>query len=256
MSSFEDTVIKLYREGHSTYKIAKDLDTYPNKVNRILRKRGESVRDKGEAQKNALEQGRAKHPTKGRKRSLEERLAISQSMVENWSGIDDEERERRSEQSRKYWMSLSQEERDNMRALATDALKTAAREGSKFENFIFDELSNNGFNVESHKKDLIYNEKLEIDLFIPDLKTIIEVDGPSHFFPVWGQEKLEKQIKADTEKSGLILSKGFVIIRVKVMKNTLSMSDQYSLLANLIDTLHSIEKSFPQKRNRYIEIEL
>ena len=126
---------------------------------------------------------------------------------------------------------------------------------SKLEKFLKDELTRCGYKVEAHKKNLIPNERLEIDMYFPKLKTIIEIDGPSHFLPVWGEEKLQKQIKSDKVKTGLILSKGFAIIRVKHLSDSLSLSRQEELKNNLIELLESIESKFPQKSKRYIEIE-
>ena len=36
----EEYVIKRYNENHSTYSIAKELGTYPKKIERILKKNG------------------------------------------------------------------------------------------------------------------------------------------------------------------------------------------------------------------------
>ena len=71
--------IDLYeQEGKSTYEIAEEIGTYPNKIRRILKKHGISLKSRSEAQKNALEGGRAKHPTGGKKRTKSERIKISQ----------------------------------------------------------------------------------------------------------------------------------------------------------------------------------
>jgi very-short-patch-repair endonuclease len=73
--------------------------------------------------------------------------------------------------------------------------------------------------------------------------------------PIWGEEKLQKQIKADAHKTGLILSKGFIIIRVKNLADALCLSSRESLKNNLVTMLKSIESKFPTKSKRYIEIE-
>jgi very-short-patch-repair endonuclease len=93
-------------------------------------------------------------------------------------------------------------------------------------------------------------------MYIPSLKTIIEVDGPSHFLPIWGEEKLRKQIKADVNKTGLILSKGYVIIRIKNLADSVCLADREKLRLDILDRLGTIEKSFPSKSERYIEIEI
>ena len=56
-------------KNRSFSDIAKELGTYTNKVVRAARKHGIDIRDRSEAQKAALKNGRHKHPTKGKKRS-------------------------------------------------------------------------------------------------------------------------------------------------------------------------------------------
>jgi very-short-patch-repair endonuclease len=93
-------------------------------------------------------------------------------------------------------------------------------------------------------------------MYIPELKTIIEVDGPSHFLPIWGEEKLQKQIKADNNKSGLILSKGLAIIRIKNLSDSVCLADKEKLRLDLLKILDTIKEAFPPKSKRYIEIEI
>jgi very-short-patch-repair endonuclease len=88
------------------------------------------------------------------------------------------------------------------------------------------------------------------------MKLIVEIDGPSHFMPIWGEDKLKKQIKADSHKTGLILSKGFAIIRVKSLADSISLSSREELKDNLINLLDKIKKKFPKQSDRYIEIEI
>ncbi len=118
----EGFVIKQYRENKSTYEIAKDLGTYPNKIRRILIKNGEEVRDKSKAQKVALETGRHKHPTKGKIRTDEEKIKISDGMALHWENMDDEEKERRSSQAKKQWEEMTSRIEDRNRSRWTGTL--------------------------------------------------------------------------------------------------------------------------------------
>ena len=87
MASFEDKVISLYNEQNkSTYEIAKQLNTYPNKIRRTLIKHGYELKDKSAAQKAALKSGRSSHPTAGKKRTDAEKIAISQKSRELLGG--------------------------------------------------------------------------------------------------------------------------------------------------------------------------
>jgi very-short-patch-repair endonuclease len=92
-------------------------------------------------------------------------------------------------------------------------------------------------------------------MYVPSLKTIIEIDGPSHFLPIWGEEKLQKQIKADFHKTGLILSKGMIIIRIKHLSDSLCLADKEKLRLDILNCLDTIKRSFPKESERYIEIE-
>jgi very-short-patch-repair endonuclease len=151
---------------------------------------------------------------------------------------------------------MPEAKREEMQALATEGIRRASKEGSHIENFVFKTVSNAGYGVQFHKKNLIPNENLEIDLYIPGLKTIIEVDGPSHFLPVWGEDRLKKQMKADLDKNGLILSKGFVMLRIKAIKTRLSLKEKEELKITVLQQLKNIETSFPKETERYIEVEL
>jgi len=255
-SKLDQDVISLYTEKNkSTYEIAQELNTYPNKIRRILKKHDISLKSKSEAQKIALESGRSEHPTKGKKRTEEERLSISESLSDHWDNMTEEQREYRASQAKERWDSMSASQRDKMSRLGTEAIRKAGKEGSKLEKFVLEKLNEHGYRVDFHNKTLIPNEKLEIDLYIPSLKTIIEIDGPSHFLPIWGEDKLQKQIKADLQKSGRILSRGYAIIRVKAICNP-TLKKKENLISNIVSKLRGIENKFPVKTERFIEVEL
>ena len=252
----EKEVIDLYNEGVSTYQIAKDLNTYPNKIRRILHKNGIELKTRSEAQKNAIDKGLVNLPTKGKQRSKEEKIKISFGMKKAWVDMDEEMRNQYSERSRDRMINMPADQRRKMLEAAMKGVQTAGKEGSKLEKFLFTELTKLGYVVEYHKKNLIANQNLEIDLYVPSCKTIIEIDGHSHFLPIWGEEKFQKQIKADAAKTGLILSKGFVIIRIKTMTDRVSLASRQNARTILIEKLSSISMNFPGKTERYIEVEI
>jgi len=255
-SQIESYVVDLYcNKNKSTYQIAEEINTYPNKVRRILLKHGVKIKTRSEAQKNALESGVCEHPTKGKPRTDKEKRKISKSVCSNWENLSEEERSARVDQSKERWKNMPQEQKERMRTLASEAIRKAGKEGSKIEKFVLERLVQEGYRVDFHNKNLIPNEKLEIDLYIPSLKTIIEIDGPSHFLPIWGEEKLQKQTKADLKKSGRILSMGYAIIRVKAVKKT-NLNNKENLVSSIIRILKSIEEKFPPKTKRIIEVEL
>ncbi|NBO99196.1 MAG: hypothetical protein EBU90_03590 [Proteobacteria bacterium] len=253
----KEQIIQLYtQENKSTYEIADLFNTYPNKIRRILISSGIEIKDKSQAQKNALLKGTSKIPTQGLQRTKEEKLKISAGTKKAWDNLSEEEYNARVDKAKEKWKNMSDVEKANMLSSAIKAIQIAGKEGSKLEKYLKTELSKNGYKIEFHKKDLIVNHNLEIDIYVPTLKTIIEIDGPSHFLPIWGDEKLQKQIRADAHKTGLILSKGLAIIRVKHLSDTVSLSSKENLKNTLLDILNKIEQKFPPKDERYIELEI
>ncbi len=240
----------------STYEIAKEVGTYPNKIRRLLDKYQIKLRDKGEAQANALKQGRHKHPTKGKKRSEEVKIKISESMGRLWQRMPTSERDRRVAIAKQQWEDMSLEEREEFKRLAIEAVRIAAVDGSKLEKYLLIELNRRGYEVKFHAENVVVNEDLQIDLFLPKLNTAIEIDGPAHFYPIWGEENLAKHLVSDNVKTGLILEAGYVMIRIKHLIKSTSKIHERKLLTNLLGVLKSIEGKFPPTGERFIEIEV
>ena len=256
INKYKEYIIEQYtNEKRSTYEIAQDLKTYPNKIRRTLNTLGVPLRDKSMAQTVAIESGRHEHPTKGKKRTESEKVAISNGMATYWENMEGDERERRSVLSKNQWAEMSEEARANLRKLAAEAVRRASKEGSKIEKFIHRGLTNAGYDVIFHKRGLVANDRLEVDIFVPSLKTAIEIDGPAHFLPIWGQENLERHIRSDAQKAGLLINRGFVILRVKNIIRNLSQKNMRETLASVVEQLVKIENDFPPITKRLIEIE-
>jgi very-short-patch-repair endonuclease len=247
-------LLDAYHEKKMSWlSISKELSTYPNKVRREAKRLGIQSRDKSSAQREALNQGRSEHPTEGRERSEETKLKISNSQGRVWDELTDQERSQRSAVARESWDKKSEEEKRNIISKGSDAIRKASKEGSKLEKFILGELTKRNYRVQFHKEHWLKNQKLETDLFIEDLRTAIEIDGPSHFEPVWGEENLRRNQRSDLEKTGLILEQGLVLIRIRQRKR---ISNRYlrSVLEELLKVINKIEEKFPKENKRYIEI--
>ena len=241
------------KNKRSFHSIAKELGTYPNKIRRAAISMGIKPRDKAKAQKNALASGRHKHPTKGKGHAETTKEKISHTTYKYWEDMDDKERDKRSDIGKQHWDSLSEEKKRDIHRLSGDAIRKASKEGSKLEKHLFASLTERGFVVSFHKEHMLLNERLHIDLFLPEMATAIEVDGPSHFEPVWGDEALSRNQKSDQKKTGLLLSNGFVLIRIK-QKKALSEKYKREIVASLVKELDRIKKKYPSRENRHIEI--
>ena len=106
-----------------------------------------------------------------------------------------------------------------------------------------------------HKKGLIEG-KFEIDLLLPELNTIIEVDGPQHFLPLFGEDKLANTIKMDIIKNGLLISKGFCVIRIKYLCKNMNKSVERKLWDLVSTEGEAVKDKFPPKDKRFIELEI
>lgn len=60
--------------------------------------------------------------------------------------------------------------------------------------------------------------KLELDIYLPKRKLAIEVDGETHRYPVYGQERLQRQIDNDAFKDKEAKRLGINLVRVHVGK--------------------------------------
>jgi len=242
-------VDKYFKQFKSIGTIAEEHGTYPNNIRRMLLKNGYSLRDKSQAQKMSLATGQHEHPTKGKERSDEVKLKISQGLSANWDSLSDEEKARRANISKENWNAMSVAEREAFRSAASKAILKAAKEGSKIEKIILKYLTDKGFRPLFHHEMMLPNERLQIDIFLPEIATAIEIDGPTHFKPIWGEDKLQKQVSADSEKNGLLLTGGFNIIRVKYDVSKITLKYQNALENAINETL--TELTAKQKTGKY-----
>jgi very-short-patch-repair endonuclease len=236
----KDLLIQKYELDKKSFKeIAEEYGTYANKVRRDALKLSIKIRDKSEAQKNALTTGKTKHPTKGKKRSNETKAKIGHSVLKSWENMSPDELKNRKLKAKVNWENKTQEEKEFLLREANLAVRVASKVGSKLENFLLNKLLQSGYTVDFHKEQSILNTKLQIDLFLPKDNIAIEVDGPSHFEPVWGDDALKRNKKYDDKKTGLILGKGLYLIRIKQTKD-FSKSRAELIFKDLIIAITSI----------------
>lgn len=251
----EHLIRKLYIQDHKSFAdIANELGTYANRIRRDAIAFNIPIRDKSEAQKNALQSGKHCHPTKGKQRENDTKTKIGLGVMKAWENLDDNEILERKQKSKENWEQLDDDAKQNIIKMANNAVRLASKTGSKLEKFLFENLIQMGYKVEFHKEQTLSNTKLQIDLFLPSINTAIEVDGPSHFLPVWGKEALSKNKKYDNKKQGLILGKGSVLIRIKQTKD-FSKTRALLVMQSLKSLLDQIQTKFPEADNRVFTIE-
>ncbi len=256
IQQYGEEILEAYANNKSIAEIAEQFNTYSNKIRRVLLKLGVDLRSRSEAQTIALESGRAKPPMLGKKHDQETKNKISDKVHEQWRVMSDQEREERAQKTKDYWESLSEEAKEAFRRAGNEAIREASKEGSKMEKYLAKLLTDEGYEIIIHKKALISNVNLEIDMLIPDLNVAIEIDGPSHFLPIWGEETLKRNIRADAEKSALLLNAGYCMIRVKDMTTTRTKRGLRIAGELLIEALKKVSNKFPSIGERLIEVEI
>lgn len=238
-------------EEMSTSEIAEWCHTYPNMIRRNLIALGITIRSRSEAQKIALNSGRHTHPTKGKTHSEKTKEKISEAMATSWSNMSAADRQSRVDTAKAQWDAMTDAEQKEFRRKGGVAIRKSAIEGSKLEKYLMEALIGEGFRVDFHTERMIKNEKMQLDLFLPELATAIEIDGPSHFLPIWGADTLAKNQKADAIKNGLLLGMGFCMIRIQ-QKQTITKKYKRDLLKELVAVLNQIKQKFPANTHRYI----
>ena len=249
-------ICRLYNNNSSIRDIAALFDTYPNKIARILKKAGVTLRTKEEAAKLAVEAGKIVPPMLGKKRTQEEKDNISLKRSKKWKELSDDELNAFKQGAKDRWNSQSEEDKVERQRRAGQALRKASVEGSKAEKFLYNELTKAGYDVIMHKKGLISGEKYEVDLFLPKLMVAIEIDGPQHFLPIYGEDNLNRNMKYDSVKNGALISRGICVIRIKYMLKHNSQTINRKLFDSVSEVLNNIQTKFPDKSNLLIEMEI
>lgn len=245
-------IIQMYMDQHSVSAIAKAMGTYTNKIRRILIKAGITLRDKSEAQSLALKTGASKHPSKGIKKTEEQKIQISNKLHNNWLNTDEASREKRRKSARDRWANMSESEKQEFRSKGINKVLETAKEGSKIEKILVEKLLSRGYNIIHHKKYLFGDSEQEIDIMLPNEKIVIEVDGPSHFLPFYGEDKLKKRQESDKKKSGQVLNAGWSMIRLGVVLKNVSSYYEREAERIVVELIEDIKSTGAQ--NKYIEV--
>ncbi len=254
ISSHKAFIIDAYfNRNMSTVAIGKEIGASPKSVRDFILKQGYTLRDRKAAAKATYDNGRVP-PMTGQTHSEDVRRKIATGVSNNWDALSEENYQKRVDKARETWYNLDVAVREIILSKARKALATVAIEGSKLEKEVFHHLTAAGYAVVMHYDKFPY-EKLEVDLMLPGNMIAIEVDGPSHFLPLYGDERLKATIASDTKKNGLLLGLGYVVIRIGFVAEVTQFQTK-DLIAKLFSLVEDITKNFPAEGHRYIELEI
>lgn len=223
-----------FEKERSTTCIAAEFGTNPKRISRLLKKFGYKARSRSEAQKLVVVDI---HPTRGKERTEEEKIAISKGGAASW---DDDRKKVAADNASKQWEARTPEEKERIAKKASLGLQKAAKEGSKMEHHLKAYLEGEGHRVLHHDMAL-QEEQLEVDLWITDLDIIVEVDGIFHVEPVYGEDKLRKTKAADKKKNNLLCKNGFSVIRLVITKKNISDNDYRVIEEKLMKLINTVK---------------
>jgi very-short-patch-repair endonuclease len=192
------------------------------------------------------------HPTKNKKIDEDTKHKISKTQVKRWENLSEAKLNIFKQKAKERWDSMSPEAQYELHRKAGQKLRQASIEGSAAEKYLYSVLQKHGYDVIMHKKGI--GGEYEVDLFIKDLNIAIEIDGPQHFLPIFGNDVLQKNIKYDSVKNGLLLSKGYFVIRVKYLAKKISLKIKRNLWAKVKECLDSIENG--TYSSKFLEVEV
>lgn len=231
-----------YRDGCSITELAERYHTYPNKIRRIFIKNGEPIKTKSEVASSNYAKGRSTAHMKGKKHLQSTKDKMSAGIRAAWKRKSVEELQANTERLRQRWLAMPEKDRQYLSKLATLARLNAAKVGSKLENYIIVALHDAGYTPMFHAKNFLINEALEVDILLPNDKIAIEIDGPSHFEPIWGDEKLQEQIARDSQKTGLLNNEGYKVIRLRTSKKNASKGYMKEMAERVISAVIDAEE--------------
>jgi len=222
-------VKELFESGLSTYKVAEQLGCSQSYICKFMKNYNKKnptnpihVRDKSEAQKAFIEKNG--HQRIGTTHSDESKAAISTKMGDFFESDKGTEVKKRIAEGRKEaWEGMSKAEQaenlTKMRTANRESMKIG--EGSKFENYVAEELRKVGYILEQRTQNYTPGQ-LEVDIAIPDLKIAVEVDGPTHFTELYGPERLKRAKANDELKNGQLTTGGWDLLRIQDKSASLS----------------------------------
>jgi len=244
----------LYFEGkQSLQQIADSWKTNVSALRRYAIKQGIALRNRSENQKLVLSESKAKHPTKGQHRSDETKHKIAKGKSEFWKGLTNDERQVFIDKAKEQWNNMTVEQKDRINQAAHAAIRKTADEGSKLENFVKDGLKEK-YVVMSHIEKFVKNDRLEMDLLLPAHNIVIEIDGPSHYLPIWGKEALEKTQSADNQKNGLLMANHYYIVRLIQTVKHISGYYMYQCLEGVKSVIENIIDNQPSQKLFYVKL--
>jgi len=221
----EEDARRFYQdEGLSMRQVAAKLGVPLATLSRFMKKHGILSRDKAQAQKNYLKEH--EHQMQGKKHSDSTKQKISKGLGEFWDKLSDDDKEELKKKIgsawRRKWQQMSDIDRRSMMESLSSKAKEMQGQGSRLERFVAEELRKRGYTVEERSTHYTAGKQFEVDIALPKERIAIEIDGPTHFLPIHGEDHLKEQQERDARKDELITGIGMNMLRIRDNNGPLS----------------------------------
>ena len=237
----------------STVAIAKMLGCYPEQVRRALKKYHIPVRTKSTASRNFYDQCGI-NSRKGYEFSQQEKDDASINAKNWWLSDESEEaRAKISKSSKSMWDGKTKSEKAEVVARLHQACRIASQEGSKAEKKIAEILNTRyGYKVLTGVTELAGIGNLEVDIALPELGIIIEVDGITHFEDVYSDNRYERAQEHDAKKNDIMNGAGWSVIRVQLVCERYSVGSCLLICDKLDKTIQ--QQTYEKRGVCYVEM--
>lgn len=254
-----EEVRPLFEGGASTYEIAAKFNVNQSHIYRMIKKWNLNnpnnpikTRDKSEAQKVHID--KHGHQRVGTSQSEETKVAISNKMRDFYDSADGKKAKQKIRETREQEWSekTDQEKADIIQELRVGGRETLVMgQGSKFENFLAEELMLAGFGVEQRNRTAALG-MFEVDIALTNEGIAIEVDGPSHFMDIYGVEELAKVQAKDKLKDDQLLSGNWSILRLQDKSGSCSRAR----ISRVITKINEIKKDRLEGKSKVYVVKL
>ncbi len=106
-----------------------------------------------------------------------------------------------------------------MRHYNTHVLTRTSNQRSRAEDVLLTMLraAYPSLEVRANERSLVSNG-LEVDIYIPAAKLAIELNGPVHYLPIYGEERLERVQFKDAQKHAELHTKGIRLLVLDISR--------------------------------------
>jgi hypothetical protein len=242
---------KYNRDEKSVREIADLLGTHAMAIVRAMDSHGLARRDRAEAQKTALQKGRAEPPTRGPRTEASKR-AIAAGVRRAWTDGRYDRREQ-SARARERWGRMTPDQQQNFSDKGMAALRTSR---SPLKRAVFESVRGACPAAEADAKRYLGGWEITLDVWLDRGKVGVDVLGPADLHPVFGPTDLRKRRERAETRRKAVLAAGGCLVVVKSRRRQLGAQARREAAAAVAELVERLSKVRPPVGERVVEYEV